>query len=148
MRLITITIIALFFFGCSHSQKLRRAERKINRLALKYPELTTPTQTYVIDTTYLAGFRSDTVSAYTPGDNFVNEQGKIKVTTQISPNCDSILQSIEVEPDSLIKKIPADCPPRVTVNYSVMFWEKFWLIVIGAIAGSVGCFLLVIYLKR
>ena len=141
-------MIAFLFFGCSHSQKLRRAERKINRLAMKYPELTTPSQKYVIDTTYLAGFRSDTASNYTPGESFVNEKGKTKVTTQLSTNCDTIYQSIEVDPDTLIKEIEADCPPQVKVNEQIMFWEKFWLICIGAIAGFVACVLLVIYLKR
>jgi len=145
MRHLIVLILLGLLIGCSHSRKLARAERKINRLAMKYPELTTPTTTYLIDTTYFEGWSADTSSDYSPGDTFVFDTGGVNVSTVVT---DTIWQRVEVDSDTAIKELPCDCPPRVTVKERATFWERFYSGVIGAVIGFVLAIILAVYLKK
>ena len=145
MRHLVVLILVGLLIGCSHSKKLARAERKINRLAMKFPELTTPSTTHIIDTTYFEGWIADTSSNYTHGDTFVFDTGGVNVSTVVT---DTIWQRVQVDSDTVIKKLPCDCPPRVTVKERATFWERFYSGVIGAIIGFVIAIILAVYLKK
>jgi hypothetical protein len=136
-----VIILALSLVSCSYTAKLRRAERKIERLTIKYPELLKKDTVRVLDTLVIPQVQIDTVfSGWKFGDTLVlhDTLTDVKVRTvidtftvwqDVSRKADTIIKEIEVP----IEKIVVQPEPWYMKYSRYGFWVLLILVIIAVL---------------
>ena len=117
-------LVLLLFTGCSDQAKLQRAERKIEKLVKRYPELLQVDTAKVLDTTYVPGVDTFFVQQFADGDTITFFDTITQTTVKTVVTNDTIYQSVKSPADTIVKTIRVPYEKLVVKEQSLLFWER------------------------
>jgi hypothetical protein len=142
-----LLIVALLLNSCSLEQRLegkqRRAERRIEKLTIKYPNLLKKDTLYDTISIVTSEVRHDTQFVSQPGDTTYINNGKLEIkyvrigdTTYIEGKCksDTIIQTLEIPVERIVVR------KESLIDQIVRYFKRsiIWVIILLAIAIAAG----------
>lgn len=145
MRQLGVITLLLLLVSCSPSAKLRRAERKIEKLTQKYPQLLEKDTLHDTVTFVTPEVRYDTQFVDVPGDTTYINYDKIEIkyvrvgdTTFIKAKCksDTITQVVEIPYEKIVVR------KQTVIDQLIRYFKNsiIWVIILIVIAIALKLF--------
>lgn len=145
MRQLSVITLLLLLVSCSPAAKLRRAERKIEKLTQKYPQLLQKDTLYDTVSIITPEVRYDTQFVDVPGDTTVINYDKIEIkyvrvgdTTFIKAKCksDTIVQTVEIPYEKIVVRKQSLVDQLIRFFKGGVLWILIFILLIGIIRVS------------